>query len=552
MIDPLTQLDSLQLGFMAFQQANSGMAVFSSQNTVLAANAAFHRLLGYTAQQLHGVRLDTLLHPRIHTLSKDRWETLREIHFLHHDGQHVEAQVTITPLDPSNTTNGSFLLQIHKTAVYRSAPLSNEISAVSDPSLTEILDGIPDGFVCLDSLGRFTYINKAAENMMLGSRDVLLGAYIWNSFPEAIGSPLYDHYLSSTATQLPDKLEVYCASINRWLEIRAYPNEHTYCAFLRDITLSKDIEREKSLQESEKMYRMIADNSTDMIARVSLDGVFLYISPASRTLLGYEPDELIGQRVYEYFHPEEFHMHLYQEKLQMSDLNLNLSAYRFRKKDGSYVWFESTARYILNEQGHHTEIISISRDISARKHVEKQLLEANELLQKMSTVDALTGVSNRRGFDECFHREWKQGIRDATPLSMILVDIDYFKRFNDSYGHAEGDICLKQVAAALSRAAERPNDFIARYGGEEFVLLLPETDAKGAIKVAEKLRTAVEKLGIVHTRSDTSYVTISLGTATMIPCRDADPGELFIRADKALYQAKQDGRNLARRYQCEA
>ncbi|MFH5185502.1 PAS domain S-box protein [Paenibacillus sp. TAB 01] len=307
MIDPLTQLDSLQLGFLAFQRSDSGMAVLSKQHMILAANVAFHRLLGYADQQLHGVYLDTLLHPRIHTLGKDRWETLREFHFLHHDGHHVEAQVTMTPLDPSNTASGSFLLQITKTIVYRPAPpLSAEISAVSNPSLEEILDGIPDGFVCLDSFGRFTYINKAAERMILASREALLGTYIWNSFPEAIGSPLYDHYLSCTATQLPDKLETYCASNNRWLEIHAYPNEHTYCALLKDITLSKDNEREKSLQESEKMYRMIAENSTDMIARISLDGVFLYISPASRTLLGYEPEELIGRRVYEYFHPEEF------------------------------------------------------------------------------------------------------------------------------------------------------------------------------------------------------------------------------------------------------
>ncbi|OXM84153.1 diguanylate cyclase [Paenibacillus rigui] len=550
MIDPLTQQEQLQMGMIAFQCSESGMALLSQDGIIRLANAAFHQVLGYENGQLAGEPLHTLLHPRMHAKDISRLESAEEIHFLHLEGYPVHAHAALKLLEPSTASNCAFLLELKKTTPFRSLQHASGETAVSLPSLEEALDKIPDGFICIDSYSRFTYMNKAAEQMMKCNRDKLIGRSVWYSFPEAVGTPLYDHYLSCTTTQISSKQELYYAPSNRWFEVHSYPRDNMYSAFFRDITQAKHTEQ--TLQESESMYRMLADNSTDMIARIALDGMFLYISPASKTLLGYEPEELIGHRVYEFFHPEEFMVQLYQEKMQLSDLHLNLNAYRFRKKDGTYIWFESTARYILNDQGLQTEIISISRDISARKHVERQLLETNELLQKISTVDALTGVANRRGFDECFQREWKQGVRDATALSMILVDIDNFKRYNDSHGHAQGDLCLKKVAVALSQAAERPGDFIARYGGEEFVLLLPATDTRGAYKVAEKLRKAVESLRIVHNRSETTLVTVSLGTATMTPSRDMDPEELFIRADKALYQAKQDGRNLSRIYQCEA
>lgn len=176
--------------------------------------------------------------------------------------------------------------------------------------------------------------------------------------------------------------------------------------------------------------------------------------------------------------------------------------------------------------------------------VTKQLAEANQTLLRLSAIDGLTGIANRRRFEEFLDLEWRRMLREAMPLSLILLDIDFFKAYNDTYGHLGGDDCLKQVAKALTGTLSRPRDLVARYGGEEFVVVLPGTHAKGAAFVAETLRTKVEALNIPHIHSPVNdRVTISLGVATVIPSRNSSPEMLIAAADQALYQAKQEGRN---------
>jgi diguanylate cyclase (GGDEF)-like protein len=196
-------------------------------------------------------------------------------------------------------------------------------------------------------------------------------------------------------------------------------------------------------------------------------------------------------------------------------------------------------------------ILRLKQEMDCRKareqellRVKQQLEEANKVLQCLSCLDGLTGISNRRSFDESLEQEWRRSVRNQLPLSLVLIDIDFFKAYNDTYGHQMGDECLKRVANVLSNTVNRPGDLIARYGGEEFVVVLPDTDEEGAIVIGEKLRAWVEGLGIEHTKSLVSkYVTISLGIATTIPRQDSSPAVLIAAADQALYQAKQGGRN---------
>ncbi|MBM7622483.1 transporter substrate-binding domain-containing protein [Sporohalobacter salinus] len=173
-----------------------------------------------------------------------------------------------------------------------------------------------------------------------------------------------------------------------------------------------------------------------------------------------------------------------------------------------------------------------------------ELAEANKKLKDMSFVDGLTQIPNRRRFDEVLKKEWKRSLREKSSLSLIMVDLDCFKEFNDTYGHLAGDDCLKKVAKSLSEAVKRPTDFVARYGGEEFVVILPDTDKKGAKKVSEKLRKEIESLKILHANSQISdCVTVSLGTVTTVPTVELSREKFVDAADKALYQAKQEGRN---------
>ena len=180
--------------------------------------------------------------------------------------------------------------------------------------------------------------------------------------------------------------------------------------------------------------------------------------------------------------------------------------------------------------------------LRVRNHL--RLKRQSDILRNLAAFDGLTGIPNRRRFDEYLAEQWRQSMVNRTPLSLIMMDIDFFKRYNDRYGHVAGDDCLRQIAKALSDVIARDADLLARYGGEELVCLLPETDAAGAAIIAEQLRQAVLTLGIAHDQSPVaSQVTISLGAATMVPDTSASPSDLVELADAHLYMAKERGRN---------
>ena len=187
-----------------------------------------------------------------------------------------------------------------------------------------------------------------------------------------------------------------------------------------------------------------------------------------------------------------------------------------------------------NRRERERELLIMSRKLAA----------ANQILQRLSLLDGLTGIPNRRRFDEVLAHEWQQAMRSKQPLSMVMIDIDHFKAFNDHYGHLTGDDCLRKVALAMSGILKRPTDILARYGGEEFAAILPMTASDGADAIAEAMRTGVVKLAIPHDHSSAaSLVTISMGIATLVPRRGMTAAMLISAADQALYEAKAGGRN---------
>jgi two-component system, chemotaxis family, response regulator WspR len=190
-------------------------------------------------------------------------------------------------------------------------------------------------------------------------------------------------------------------------------------------------------------------------------------------------------------------------------------------------------------------ISRLERDEAFRflRESQQKLANANVELQKLAALDGLTGIGNRRAFDEVVQREWQRGQRTRKPLSMLLCDVDRFKLYNDEFGHQAGDLCLKKVAAVLTEQLKRPADLAARYGGEEFAIVLPETDIEGALKLAEACRARLAALELEHPSTEAGVVTISIGVASVVPAPEHSATDLIEGADQALYAAKSEGRN---------
>ena len=195
------------------------------------------------------------------------------------------------------------------------------------------------------------------------------------------------------------------------------------------------------------------------------------------------------------------------------------------------------ARKIYRETNHVEMILIAIEDITERK-------KAQEQLKLIAFMDGLTGIANRRHFDDTLDLEWRRAMRSAKPISLIIADVDCFKNFNDTYGHLAGDSCLQKIARTIRDSLRRAGNFAARYGGEEFAVILPDTDAEEAYLFAESLREKIENLNIEHTNSTASKnVTASMGVSSTVPKKDSPHDKLISLADKALYKAKQEGRN---------
>lgn len=230
---------------------------------------------------------------------------------------------------------------------------------------------------------------------------------------------------------------------------------------------------------------------------------------------------------------------LYTHHTKMEDTELGLRAENWcvMPRAGHHCYLAIDAGPIFDDEGKLVAVVETLRDITQQK-------EAQIALQRLATKDGLTGIANRRSFDEALAAEWHRAQRDQSSLALLLVDVDHFKRYNDTYGHQKGDECLKSVADAMQEKVFRPADLVARYGGEEFVILMPNTDLDGARMVAERIQQHVHGLCIPHTSSEIAgLVSISVGVAAAVPNPRMAAEQLLAAADGALYAAKHAGRN---------
>ena len=307
---------------------------------------------------------------------------------------------------------------------------------------------------------------------------------------------------------------------------------------------------EEAWQESQRFIHSIAEASTSILYVYDLlEYRYIYTNRELTNVLGYTLSDILQQPKFPQsaIHPEDVeavaaHFQSFDRLLPGDKLEIE---YRIQHKNGQWRWLLSRDTvFTQTPEGKTQQIVGTATDITDRKLAEAALHAANRELKKLASLDGLTQVANRRCFDEFLDREVRRMARERGSLSLILCDVDYFKKYNDRYGHQAGDRCLQQVAGALRRAIRRPADLVARYGGEEFAVILPNTDLNGAIRVAELIEREMQQLQLVHEASETSdLVTLSLGISQAFPSAKFLPEDAIAAADKALYAAKAKGRN---------
>ena len=272
---------------------------------------------------------------------------------------------------------------------------------------------------------------------------------------------------------------------------------------------------------------------------------FAYIGPQIEALLGWSPDSWMTVEDWAMrMHPDD-REYVVNFCVAQSQAGVDHEAdYRALTKDNGYVWIRDVVHVVRNEQGEVEALIGFMFDISERKKTEEKLLALQKELEALSFKDGLTNIANRRRFDASLELEWDSAIRLRQPLSVLLFDIDFFKQYNDLYGHVQGDRCLVDIAQTLSLALDGPRDLVARFGGEEFIVLLPGADASVALKVAERCQRLIQKQAIVHAHSPHDQrVTVSVGVGTVIPDEHIKPSQFLELVDQRLYLAKKNGKN---------
>lgn len=315
------------------------------------------------------------------------------------------------------------------------------------------------------------------------------------------------------------------------------------------VRLEEGRKAEAAVAASEIRYRLLAENTADMITCMDATGRRTFVSGASFGLLGFRPEELLGKKAIDIAHPDD--------ALQMRAMVIRLRSgggtetlrYRARHKDGRFVWVEVSGQRISGSD----ELVFALRDASHRKAMEDHLEAVNHRLASLAATDDLTGLPNRRTFNEALASEILRCARAGVPIALVLIDVDRFKAFNDGYGHQAGDVCLSSVAKVLGLQVGRPGDLVARYGGEEFVAVLPEATLPGALARAEAMRLAVRDLDIDHAGSEHGRVTVSIGVTCLPDAGHADATALLLRqADQALYAAKAGGRDRVEAFAADA
>lgn len=422
--------------------------------------------------------------------------------------------------------------------VFDTSPDAAIISRLSDGRIVDV----NENFTILTGYRKDDIINESVQSIIGWKNE---------SDQHRFLEELNEHHLIENMEFIfhrQDQKEYFGSISARIIQIESVPH---IVSVLRDITQRK--EAEVALIESEEQYRSILNASPDDITITDLEGNILMISPAAKRMFGFDInfDSFVGKKLLDFLVLTDVERAKRNIRLIFEEGPIRPNEYRAIRKDHSVFDIEVNSGLIRNAVGEPIKMVFIIRDITERKSAEMKINELvhqlemeKNIAQVNSVTDSLTGLSNRRYFDETIKNEFYRLKRSGASLSLIMIDVDHFKNFNDHYGHVAGDHCLIRIGTLLKTIVNRAPDVVARYGGEEFVVILPETESLGARLIANRIRLGVEELNIPHVLSDTAdHITISCGVISIKPKELMSPIQVVSLADEALYRAKHQGRN---------
>ena len=326
---------------------------------------------------------------------------------------------------------------------------------------------------------------------------------------------------------------------------QTYIASGVFMIFVISTILDELRKTERDLKRTATLHNLVTENSRDVIIMADFKGNRQFVSSAALRVGGWDPNDVMQFSSLDLVHPlDQARAASTIAALHTGKATGALIECRVRKQGGEYVWVESSLRVVMDPvRGNPIGILNMVRDISERKAAEQALRNAYHALEMLAATDPLTQLANRRQFDHVLSSEWRRAIREREQISMLLIDVDFFKSYNDGYGHLPGDDCLKTIAQLVTRVVSRPGDLVARFGGEEFAIVLPGTPNRGAMEVAAQLCDRIRRRHIPHKGNPLGYLTLSVGCATIAPCPGQNVSALIQMADEALYAAKRNGRN---------
>ena len=358
--------------------------------------------------------------------------------------------------------------------------------------------------------------------------------------------PLVQGMLPVTAARSPRMASLSLSDGRRLVvsgrDARATPAQNHPAPNGHATVLPHITERRAGAEVADMRFRLLAEHSIDLIVAVDADLAIRYASPATATLLGCQPVDLHGHTLAELLAHEDRAAFIARHFTRAAQRGNGPDLFRVLRRDGSTLWVEARVAVLPPGNGLGDYLVTL-RDADQRKRAEESLGRMNAELSTLASTDALTGLPNRRQFDSTLHKEWYRALRDATPLGLLMIDVDRFKPLNDRFGHQVGDAFLALVGQVIRDNVRRAGDMAARYGGEEFAVVLPGTAASGALEIAEVIRRAVAAADTRGIVAGGYPLSVSVGVAASVALAGGGSASLVHAADAALYQAKRNGRN---------